>query len=212
MHPAYEIPQFITSRSDASTIDADLVAIPVFQGAREQFEWLNQSTNRELSAAFDRAEFSGKSCEVWTGQGSGWRSSRVLAVGVGPQSELGAERARRVGTCVGLTARGQKRARIAVVLGDAWTDQDVEAVVEGVTVANYDNGHYKSKHEVRFFVASVEIAGGKSVSGTVERGQRLGEAINAARLLINEPGNRLTPREFVARGQALVSVPGVTTE
>jgi leucyl aminopeptidase len=31
-------------------------------------------------------------------------------------------------------------------------------------------------------------------------------------VLINEPGNRLTPREFVQRGAELLDVPGVTTE
>ena len=41
-----------------------------------------------------------------------------------------------------------------------------------------------------------------------EKGRRVGECINAARLLINEPGNRLTPREFVARAQALIALDG----
>ena len=41
---------------------------------------------------------------------------------------------------------------------------------------------------------------------------RVGEAVNAARVLINEPGNRLTPREFVERGAGAAAVPGVTTE
>ena len=38
----------------------------------------------------------------------------------------------------------------------------------------------------------------------------MGEAINAARVLINEPGNYLTPRVLADKAAALASVPGVT--
>ncbi|MBA3271968.1 MAG: leucyl aminopeptidase [Acidobacteria bacterium] len=212
MQPAYETPQFTTSRSDAPAIEAGLIAVPVFQGQREQVDWVNQATNGEMGAAFDRAEFNGKAYEMWAAHPSGWRTSRLLLVGAGPEREFDAERARRIGACVGLASRSQKQQRIAVLLSDAWSEPHIEALAEGATLANYDNGHYKSKHDGRFFVSAIEIVTGHDIATAVERGQRLGEAINAARLLINEPGNRLTPREFVSRGEALVSVPGVTVE
>ena len=40
----------------------------------------------------------------------------------------------------------------------------------------------------------------------------MGEAINAARVLINEPGNYLTPRVFADKAAALASVPGIDVE
>jgi leucyl aminopeptidase len=214
MQPAYEIPRFTTSRSPASDIDADLLAVPIPQDQRSGFDWLDQGTGGELTAAFARAEFVGKPCEVWTAPiGSvPWRAKRVVAVGTGPPAELKTERARQVGACVGLLARQQKRSRLAFALDASWSDVTTEALVEGAGLGNYDNGHYKSRHDGRFFITSVEVAGPGDYLASVERGVRMAEAINAARLLINEPGNRLTPREFVARGQALLSVPDVSIE
>ncbi|MEZ5418717.1 MAG: leucyl aminopeptidase [Vicinamibacterales bacterium] len=46
----------------------------------------------------------------------------------------------------------------------------------------------------------------------LERGLVIGEAVNAARLLTNEPGNVLTPRELADRSVALASEPGVQAE
>ena len=46
----------------------------------------------------------------------------------------------------------------------------------------------------------------------LERGLVIGEAINAARLLTNEPGNVLTPRALVERAADLTNEPGVQAE
>ena len=40
----------------------------------------------------------------------------------------------------------------------------------------------------------------------------MGESINAARVLINEPGNYLTPRLLADKAAALASVPGISAE
>ena len=217
MQPAYEIPQFITSRAHVSEIEADLIAIPVPQHEIGGMSWLNDATGGELAAAVQRAEFSGKPLELWPATANGsWRSTRILGVGAGPAADLTVERARRIGGAIGLSARQQRRARVAIVVPEQWaSDAWIEALAEGVTLANYDNGHLKSRGgDTRFFIARIEIAapGASQTDAVVARGQRVGECINAARLLINEPGNHLTPREFTARAQALIALPGITTE
>jgi leucyl aminopeptidase len=95
-----------------------------------------------------------------------------------------------------------------------WAEHEMEALAEGLALGNYDGGAYKSRSEDRFFLKKVEISGPDTVDlrTVVERGLRVGEVVNAARALVNEPANRLTPRELVARGQALLGVDGVTTE
>lgn len=215
MPPVYEIPQVTTSHSNASDLQADLIAIPIPQGQHIGFDWLDQALAGELSGAFNRGEFTGKACELWTAPivSGQWRSRRVVAVGMGP-NDLTPEGARRVGATVGLSARQQKRGRIAFVLTEPWSDLALEALAEGVALANYDTGQYKSRHDGRFFFTSAEIAiaGDRNVVAPVERGVRVGEAVNAARVLINEPGNSLTPREFVARGQALLALPDVSVD
>jgi leucyl aminopeptidase len=215
MGPAYETPRFTTSHARPDDLVADFVAFTVAQDEQASTHWLEEATGRALSSALARTEFRGKPCEIWVAPMTGQthRGSRVVAVGTGPASELTTERARRVGTAIGLAARNQKRARVAIVLTQDWSASLVEALAEGVTIANYDNGHYKSQQDDRFFVAAMEIASPAGDQGAaVERGVRVGEAVNAARVLINEPGNHLTPRDFIGEGERLVSVPGVRTE
>lgn len=210
MQPAYEIPEFSASRSKPSDIEADLLAIPVFQDDQSTIPALDPVTHAEIATAFERGEFTGKACELLSLTPANWRTRRLLLVGAGPRGEFGAESARRIGASVTIAARQQRRSRIAIAVPDGWAD--VETLVEGATLGNYDNGHYKSKPESRFFVASIEVAHPDDGGSAIARGVRLGEATNAARVLINEPGNRMTPREFAARGQALLAVPHVTTE
>jgi leucyl aminopeptidase len=210
MQPAYEIPQFSATADTLADVGADLVAIPVYQDEPAVIASANTASGGEVDAAFARGEFTGKLCEHMTLLADGWRTRRVLLVGAGKRGELNAERARRVGAAIVIAARQQKHANVAISLPEGWPD--VESLVEGATLGNYENGHYKSKPEGRFFVSNVAIATHVDVAGAVARGVRVGEAANAARVLINEPGNRLTPREFVARGQAMLAVPGVTTE
>jgi leucyl aminopeptidase len=212
MLPAYETPQFTTSRSKPADLHAELVAIAVFQDGHEATDAINQTTAGALREAFDRGEFAGKLCETWSTPASGWRSKSLLLVGAGKQQEFDAERARRIGASMAMMARQQRRSRVAVSIGDGWSEASLESLVEGLVEGNYDNGFYKSQHEGRHFLSHIEVAGPGELTRAVARGTRVGEAANAARVLVNEPGNRLTPREFVARGQALLALPDVTTE
>jgi leucyl aminopeptidase len=213
MQPAYEIPQFTTTSASPSDIEADLIAVPAAQDQLPVAAFLDQAAGGELTAAYERGEFAGKSCEQWSTDIGAWRTKRVVAIGIGPSGAFNAESARRVGSAIGLTARQQKRKRIAFVLNETWSEALIESLAEGVTLASFDGGHYKSRPDGRVFLTSVTIAGvKKAADSALERGVRVGEAVNAARLLINEPGNLLTPTDLAKRGQALLSVPHVTTE
>ena len=212
MQPAYEIPAFTARQAKTAEIAADIIATPVYQDERDATSSLNDATGGELGAAFDRGEFAGKVCDLWTSHASGWKTTRLLVIGAGKRSEFDADRARRIGSAIAINARQQRRARIAIALPAGFDDVALESLVEGVVLGNFDGGHYKSKHEGRFFVSAVEIVSEKDRGGAIERGVRIGDATNAARVLINEPGNRLTPRDFVARGQALLTLPNVTVD
>jgi leucyl aminopeptidase len=214
MQPAYEIPEITKTEAAASELDADLVAVPILQDQRPGAVWLEQATSGELTAAYERGEFAGKVCELWNGEAAQARTRRVLAVGAGPSADLTPEISRRLGATVGLSARQQKRRRLAFVLGESWTPALIESLVEGVALANFDGGQYKSRSDGRVFLSSVVLAGPAAAAAgdAIARGVRVGDVVNAARVLINEPGNRLTPTDLAARGQALLSLPDVTID
>jgi leucyl aminopeptidase len=96
----------------------------------------------------------------------------------------------------------------------AWSGSLIESLVEGIVLANFDGGHYKTRPEGQVFLSMVVLAGAavEDAGAAIQRGIRVGEAVNAARVLINEPGNRLTPTDLASRGQALLSVPHVTVD
>jgi leucyl aminopeptidase len=210
MQSAYEVPEFRVSRSKPSDLEADLLAVPVFEGEPGAVHLLNEATNGEVQAAYDRTEFNGKNCETLPLATPTWKARRTLLIGAGKRTEFSAEIARRIGATITIAARQQRRGRVAIALPADFAD--VDSVVEGAVLGNYDNGHYKSKADARFSVARIELAVEADIAAAVERGVRVGEAANAARALINEPGNRLTPRDFATRAQALLAVPNVTVE
>ena len=93
-----------------------------------------------------------------------------------------------------------------------------QAIAEGLTLAEFDGGRYKTgEYEAPPAPAwTVVVAGGEEVASrvraAVERGQLLGDCSNLSRELANEPGNTLTPREFARRASAIASEAGVTVD
>ena len=87
----------------------------------------------------------------------------------------------------------------------------IETVAEGFVLANFDNGVHKSRDE-----RPVLHPRRRHLHVRQRRRPRsrpaaaMGESINAARVLINEPGNYLTPRVLADKAAALASVPGIT--
>ena len=93
---------------------------------------------------------------------------------------------------------------------------DVEAATaaaaEAVVVANFNHGHLKTAEPLPPASARPRCSSPPGQRAQLERGLVIGEAINAARLLANEPGNVLTPRALVERAAALAAEPGVQAE
>ena len=105
-----------------------------------------------------------------------------------------------------------------MVRGDGDVALLAQAVAEGLTLAEFNGGTYKTGDEPTgaspAWTVVVEGARepGEHVIRSVARGRILGECSNLARELANEPGNTLTPREFAARANALATEVGVRVE
>ena len=63
-----------------------------------------------------------------------------------------------------------------------------------------------------FFTEATLLTTGAGAAAAAEAGRFIGESVNAARVLINEPGNYLTPRVLADKAVALAAVPGITAE
>jgi len=218
MHLSYEVPRLLTGPVAPAGADADVVIIPVAQDHAVGAAAIEPVLGAELTAAMARGEFKAKAYQTLTVPltGTGWRAARVVFVGGGPRAEMTVERVRRMAVTTALAARQQHRRRVA------WIDVEpgaldararVEAIAEGLTLGNFDAGAHKSQHDDRFFLTDAIIqSAGADVAAAAAAGAQMGESINAARVLVNEPGNYLTPTVLADQAAALASVPGVTAE
>ena len=218
MHVPYEVPRFSVSGAALSDADVDLIAIPIAQDhAAAAASRYDGALGEDLRSALERGEFAGKPYEVYVARmpASGWRAARVVFVGGGPRDEINVERIRRMATSAAQVARHQRRARIG------WADLEpgvtaasarIETVAEGFVLANFESGVHKSRDGEQFFIREGVVLTSESALAAVTAGAAMGESINAARVLINEPGNYLTPRLLADKAAALASVPGITAE
>jgi leucyl aminopeptidase len=118
--------------------------------------------------------------------------------------------------CAVALARQQRRGRIAwldVESGTMDAAQRADVLGEGLTTANFDGGIHKSRPEPRFFLSEVTVVTAAPEAVTAAgAGRIIGDAINSARVLINEPGNLLVPARLAEKGASLASVEGVSVD
>jgi leucyl aminopeptidase len=214
---AFRTPSVGVTRRPASELDADLFIVPVFEDDDlSDLSWLDAATSGDIQRARDRGEFKGKQYDVFvTLFGPG--SRRAVLVGAGKRNACSGDKLRRTAITGGLQARARRLTRVAVVGRPGLTVSAIDAaqaVAEGIVLANFDGGSYKTD-DPRTFLESAQICvadDSADVKAAVERGVILGECSNIARDLANEPGNNLTPRVFADRARAIAEPAGLDIE
>ncbi|MDQ3854997.1 MAG: leucyl aminopeptidase, partial [Chloroflexota bacterium] len=142
---------------------------------------------------------------------------RVLAIGSGSRESWDATRARQYAGTAVRELRTTRVAEAAVVLPRAGELQaNVAAAVHGAYIGNFSTGSYKTKDQQEQDVESLTLVvpdgDQEQLSGTVERASAIGEGINLARHLANEPGNRLPPEVLAERALEVASESGLEAE
>jgi leucyl aminopeptidase len=222
MQTVHSVPAVALNTASAGQGSSELLVIPVFeQDDLGDVAGLDAATGGEVSRARTSGEFRGKLYELFfTPAGrEGWKVRRVVLVGAGSRKDFTTERLRRIATTAGLAAR-QRRVSSVSLLSRPHERIEAplaaQALAEGIVLANYNGGSYKTGDEPRGWVDAAEIVapGGdkRTLERAVERGRVMGECSNLARELANEPSNTLTPRVFAERAAALAKAPGVTVE
>lgn len=219
MHVAYEVPRISVAASTPAATDVDVLIVPVAQDhSAETVAAFDAAVGGDLKSALDRGEFRAKPGEIFATaiRDKAWRAARIVFVGGGPRAEMAAEAFRRMAVSAAQSARTQRRPRLA------WADVEpgaiaeanrVETIAEGLALANFDNGVHKSKNDHRFFFTDATVlTTAAGAAAAADAGRFIGESVNAARVLINEPGNYLPPRVLADKAVALAAVAGITAE
>jgi len=203
--------------ADPASLDTDLLIVPVFDGetADERF---SAAAGGELTRARTSGEFSGKLYETFFAPVSdrAWKARRIAMLGLGPSTDFTVDRARRAATAAGLQAKQKKIARVALLAtGPLVRVEMVQAVVEGLTLCDYDGATYKTAgyqpfELVAFAIVTSEVS--STLQSAVERGRVLGECCNTARRLANEPANRLRPSAFAEQAASIAREAGLEVD
>ena len=184
--------------------------MPVFEreDASAGVPGLDEASAGAVSRALTSREIQGKPFELFlTPVAKPWKAGRVALVGAGRVEDFDTERLRRVASAAALAARQRQIKRMAFAhRGELPTAAGVQAIAEGVLLANFRPDLYKSGDRGPGLLEelTVVVPGGDSaLAGAVERGRVLGESCNLSRDLCNEPSNVLTPSVFAERAAAL---------
>ena len=220
MHTAYRSPAITLTSQPSADLNADLLIFPVFTDDDFGDEaGLDAASGGEVLRAKVRGDLTGKLFDVFaaTTISANWKTPRVMLVGAGNRVDFTADHLRRVAIVGGLGARQRRLSRVAVVhrAGTSVTREDAAQVIaEGVCLANFDGGSYRTGPEPSWIeAAQVRVAGdGSGVRDALERGHVLGDLSNHARTLANEPGNELTPRVFAERAAAMAKEAGLACD
>jgi len=191
-----------------ASLDVDALVVPVFEGdAASSIAGLGPVASRRLSEAITSREFTAKPGTLFEtpADDEAWRPRRIMLVGLGSRSSYTTDRSRRAATAAALAARDRKHRSLAILLSGAIAAVDeVQAVAEGLTLAAYHIGSYKTDPESKPLSLAAVIAmpegttpeAAEDVRARASRGSVLGACCNLARALANEPGNAITPAAF----------------
>jgi leucyl aminopeptidase len=196
--------------------DADVVVVPWFEDdTAASIPGVDAATGGEVQRALSTKELSGRLYDIFLTAitDSSWKSRRLVCVGAGKSADFTGELARKVAAAAGLATKQRRVARVAFVVraGKADEAEVTQAVAEGLTLAEFNAGIYKTSDPPPGKAPEWIIVGGKTdCSAVVARGRLLAECSNLAREMANEPANTLTPREFARRSEAIVAGTGVS--
>jgi leucyl aminopeptidase len=178
---------------------------------------LDTEVTSAAAKAVSGREFAGGSCEtLLLHQPSGLKAARLLIVGVAKPTM--AELRKAAGAAVRF-AKPRGIRSLALLLPTA-TDfpaiNTARAVIEGAIIADYDSDTYRTDRKDRSIERVTLLAPGGAAESVYKSGLNegviLGESQNFARVLINEPGNVLTPTEFGRRAAAMAKENGLACE
>ena len=178
-------------------VDTDVLIVPWFEGEAPQgVPGLDAALGGDLARALESREFTGRPYESFlaTVVDPSWKPRRVAFVGTGGSDAFSGDLARKVAGASGLSMKGKRvrRAAFLVRAGDASRIDPAElgqAVAEGLTLAEFNTGQYKTGDSPpgtapswTIVASGVPDGRASAFSDAVRRGRLLGECSNLSRV------------------------------
>jgi leucyl aminopeptidase len=192
-------------------VEADALVVTVYEGEQADGGALKEIDERaggSVSELLGSDEMRGKQGDmVYIHNPGQIRARRLLLVGAGKREDFSFDTVRKVSGTAARFLRG-KGARSMAILRRSQLDLEraAQAAVEGALIGLFEPDMYKTEHkeerriEELVLVAATPVSD-KGLERGVECGRIIGEAVNLARELSNEPSSTLTPSELAERAR-----------
>ena len=192
-------------------VEADALVVTVYEGEKADdgaLKEIDERTGGVISEILGTDEMRGKQNDTFYVYRPGKiRAERLLLVGAGKREDFSLNTVRKVAGAAARFLRG-KGARSMAVLRRSQLDigNSAQAAVEGVLLGLFEPDMYKTenKEERRIdelILVAATPGSEDALAQGVERGRIIGEAVNLARELSNEPSSTLTPTELAERAK-----------
>jgi leucyl aminopeptidase len=196
-------------------IEADALVVTVYEGEKSDdaaLKDLDERTAGIVSELLGTDEMRGKQGDmVYVYRPGKIRARRLLLVGAGKREEFSLDTVRKVTGSAARFLRG-KGARSMAILRRSQLDLEgsAQAAVEGALLGLFEPDMYKTESKEERHMDELILAGPSPefndvLARGVERGRIIGEAVNLARELSNEPSSNLTPTELAERSRETAS-------
>ncbi|MGH9760797.1 MAG: M17 family peptidase N-terminal domain-containing protein, partial [Blastocatellia bacterium] len=201
-------------------LDVDALVVGIYEGETPnhgELKELDDRTEGMLAEVAGGPEMKGKSGEaVYLHRPRGVRARRILLAGMGKRDQVSFESVFKYcgGAARFLRNKGIKTFAMLRVGGDFDPASAGEAAAEGLIAGLFEPDKYKTREKADsgfsdIVIHSPDPSAGNVMSQGVERGRIIGEAMNLARELSNEPASELTPTELANRAAAAASRLGI---
>jgi leucyl aminopeptidase len=200
----------------------DVLAVPLFEeekGESQITESLDSATRSVFRSVLASGELKTElhsTCLIHHPRGL--RARRLLMIGAGRRSELTLARLRDLAGTVARRARSAGGGRLAFEDRSGLPAEGAARVlVEGALYGEYEPDAYKTRDREerrvdRFVILREEGGSERDAAEGIRKGRLIGEAVNLARTLANEPANVLTPSHFAERAGAAGKECGLEVE
>jgi leucyl aminopeptidase len=192
-------------------VEADALVVTIYEGEKADdgaLKELDERTGGIVAEMLGTDEMRGKQNDtVYIYRPGNIRAERLLLVGAGKREEFSLDTIRKVTGSAARFLRG-KGARSMAILRRSQLEigNSAQAAVEGVLLGLFEPDMYKTenKEERRIdelILLAANAGSEDALTQGVERGRIIGEAVNFARELSNEPSSTLTPTELAERAK-----------
>lgn len=176
-------------------VRVDALAVFLFEGEKptDVVEKLDKAASGAISETIKLGDFRGKLYEttsIYTH--SKVSATRILLVGLGKKRNFDSRLARNTAGAAAKAAIKVKAKKLAVYLSNG---VGAEEAIEGVGIADYDPGLYKTKKDSSEITNLLLI--GNANKQTLKHSGNVAKSINWVRKLISEPANIMTPDKMV---------------